>query len=116
MPEPDDRAVIEQLNVEIGDAEDRGDSVWLDGVLAPQLAFRRANGQIVNREEYLQAVAPGGPRETQVESTVLFGDRAVVTCIVTIRSARGDQRYHNVRLLVRHEEKWKVLGWANEPL
>ena len=49
MPEPEDRAVIEQLNVEIGDAEDRGDSVWLDGVLAPQLAFRRANGQIVNR-------------------------------------------------------------------
>jgi hypothetical protein len=113
---PDDRAVLEQLNVEIGNAEDRGDSVWLDSVLAPELAFRRANGQIVNREEYLQAVAPGGPRETQVESTALFGDRAVVTCLVTIRSARGDQRYHNVRLLVRHEEKWKVLGWANEPL
>lgn len=45
---PDDRAVLEQLNVEIGNAEDRGDSVWLDSVLAPQLAFRRANGQIVN--------------------------------------------------------------------
>ena len=113
---PDDRAVLEQLNVEIGNAEDRGDSVWLASVLAPELAFRRANGQIVNREEYLQAVAPGGPRETQVESTALFGDRAVVTGLVTIRSARGDQRYHNVRLLVRHEEKWKVLGWANEPL
>jgi hypothetical protein len=113
---PDDRAVLEQLNVEIGYAEDRGDRVWLDGVLAPQLAFRRANGQIVNREEYLQAVAPGGRRETQVESIALSGDRAVVTCIVTIRSASGDQRYHNERLLIRHEEKWKVLGWANEPL
>src|SRR4029450_3144829 len=88
-PMPDDRAVLEQLNVEIGNAEDRGDSVWLASVLAPELAFPRPNGKIVTREDSPQPVAPGGPREPQGESTALFGDRAVVTCLVTIRSARG---------------------------
>ena len=116
----DDKQVLEKLNTEIGDAESIGDNEsrdWLAGVIAPKLAFRRADGTTIdNREKFLEKVKPSGPRETKIESIDLYGDRAIVTCIVTLKSAGEDKRFHNLRLFVRHERQWKLLGWANEPL
>jgi hypothetical protein len=110
-----DREVLTQLNVRIGEAESKGDRNSLDGVLAAKLAFQRANDtkSIVDRQEFLTTVAPGSKRDTEVESIQLYGDRAVVASIVTLRP--GGQRYHNLRLFVRREDGWKLLGWANEP-
>jgi Domain of unknown function (DUF4440) len=115
-----DKQALEQLNTRIGVEEDKGDDEsrsWLDDVIAPKLAFQRADRTTFdNREEFLKKVKPSGPRETEIESIDLHGDRAVVTCIVTVKSASGDKRFHNLRLFVRHEGQWKLLGWANEPL
>src|SRR3989304_7016679 len=112
-----DIEILAQLNVQIGEAESKGDRNWLDGVIAPKLAFRRADGTTIDDQaDFLKKVARSDPRETTVESIDLNGDRAIVKCIVTVKSARGNKRYHNVRLFVRHEGKWKLLGWANEPL
>lgn len=113
-----DKEVLAQLNVQIGEAESKGDRNWLDGVIAPKLAFRRADGTTIDdRTDFLKKVGPSDPRETTVDSIDLNGDRAIVKCIVTVKSARGDKKsYHNLRLFVRHERKWKLLGWANEPL
>jgi hypothetical protein len=80
----DDLALLAHLNVQIGNAETNGDRDWLDGVLAPELTFRRANGAVCDRKGYLEAVAPSDPRETDIDSISLYGDRAVVTCIVTV--------------------------------
>jgi hypothetical protein len=103
--------------VEIGAAEDKGDRKWLEGVLAPKLAFRRASGKVVDREEFLKDVKPRGPTKTRVESVTFHGkDRAVVICIVTVQAEGRDTMYHNIRLFVRHNGGWKLLGWANEPL
>jgi hypothetical protein len=111
-----DIEALRQRNIEIGAAESRGDRAWLDAALATKLAFQRANEAktIVDREEFLNAVTSGPDRETQVESIHLYGDRAVVTCIVTMPP--GGQKYHNLRVFVRREEGWKLLGWANERL
>lgn len=112
----DDKALLERLNIQIGEAESEGDSKCLASIVAPELAFRRANEQIDDRDRFLEAVAPGDRRETQVESIHVYGDRAVVTCVVTMKSADGEKRYHNLRLFIRHEAEWKLLGWANEQL
>lgn len=111
---------LKERNIEIGEAESRGDHAWLEDALAMKLAFQRANEArtIVGREEFLDAVASGPDRVTQdrvtqIESIHLYGDRAVVTCIVTMKP--GGEMYHNLRLFVRREEEWKLLGWANEP-
>ena len=108
-------ALIE-CNIEIGAAESRGDRAWLEGALAMKLALQRANEArtIVDCKEFLEAVASGPDRVTQIKSIHLYGDRAVVTCIVTMKPE--GQRYHNLRLFIRREGKWKLLGWANEPL
>lgn len=112
-----DLEVLKQLNIEIGDLESSGDKKAYERlaaeILAPELAFRRADGTTFdNRQEFLDKLKPSAKRETEVESIHLYGDRAVVTCIVTMES----KRYHNIRLFIRHEKNWKLLGWANQRL
>lgn len=104
--------VLTELNLEIGVAESMGDKEFLEKVLAPVLAFRRANGECIDRNIFLSAVKSGARRETEMESISLLGhNRAVVTCTVSM----GDKRFHNVRLFVLMDQDWKLLGWANEP-
>jgi hypothetical protein len=116
----DDIRTLEQLNIRIGVEESKGDDQsrsWLAGVIAPKLAFGRADRTTIDdREDFLKKVKPSDPRETEVVSIDLHGDRAVVSCIVTLKSASGGKKFHNLRLFVRHEGQWKLLGWANEPL
>lgn len=112
-----DMDALERLNIEIGDAESNGEKERLASLIAPELAFRRADGATIdNRAVFLSKVKQSDPRETKVESIEVYGDRAVVRCIVTVKKATGDKSYHNLRLFVRHDGKWKILGWANEPI
>lgn len=114
----DDIKTLDDMNTQIRVAETKGDREWLSGVIAPKLAFQRANPEktVTDRDGYLDAVKPGVNGETEIESISLHGNRAVVTCIVTLKTDSGDQRFHNVRLWIRTEGRWKLLGWANEAL
>ncbi len=116
----DDIQALEQLNIQIGIEESKGDEAsreWLKSIIAPKLAFQRADKTTIdNREEFLAKVKPSDCRKTEVQSIDLYRDRAVVTCIVTLKSANDERKFHNVRLFVRHDREWKLLGWANEPL
>ena len=110
--------VLADLNVRISEAESAGDVGFLQSVLAPTIAFRRANGACVDREQFLGAVGASATRETVIEAIQLFGSkRAVVTCRVTMTTGSITESFHNVRLFVRmQDDAWKVLGWANERL
>ncbi len=119
--EQNDIDALRKLNIEIGDRETQGDDVWFEGVLAPVLAFQRADGKTFdNRDAFVAKVKssdkPNDDRETEVKSVEIYGNRAVVKCIVTVKYKSGDKRFHNLRLFVRHNGEWKVLGWANEPV
>lgn len=110
----EDEAALKQLNLRIGDAENSGDQQWLSTILAPRIAFQRADElrTVDDQVAFLQKVKSGGTRVTSiVEPIELYGDRAVVKCIVKV----GEQEFHNLRLFVRREGRWKLLGWANEP-
>jgi Domain of unknown function (DUF4440) len=114
---PDDFETLSQLNELIDIAESEGSRGFLDGVLAEVMAFRRANGQCVDRTAFLNNVKAGGLRETEIESIAILGhDRAIVTCVVSMDIEEQRRRFRNVRLFVRSEDnQWKLLGWANEP-
>jgi hypothetical protein len=110
-----DREALVRLNLAINDAENRGDREFLAGILAPRLAFQRANEQatVDDAIAFLQKVAPGGGRSIRIlEPIQVLGGRAVVQCVVI----QGDREFHNLRLFVRRDGEWKLLGWANEPL
>ena len=107
------------LNQKIGEAEARGDREFLDGILAPSMAFRRANPQstVVDRKTYLDSVKPSALRTTEVESVAHVGEkRAIVTCVVTMKVDGEEKRFHNLRIFVRVDEGWKLLAWANEAI
>ncbi|QIG49951.1 nuclear transport factor 2 family protein [Nordella sp. HKS 07] len=111
----DDVQALIELNLKIADAENRGDREWLASILAPRLAFQRADEArtVDDRIAYLEKVAPGGTRVTRiVEPIEIHGSRAVVKCIVTA----GVREFHNLRLFVRRDGQWQLLGWANEPV
>jgi hypothetical protein len=100
------------LNMEIGKAENGGNREWLASILAPSFAFLRADGVVVDGGAYLKKVESGGDRKTHIiEPIELYhGDRAIVKCIVT----SGGKKFHNIRLFMRQDDSWKILGWANK--
>lgn len=108
---------LRELNTRIGLAESQGDREFLASVLAPALVFRRANGTVVDRATFLDGVAPGAERETEIGSVTLHGEhRAVVTCVVTMVVGEQRRRFHNLRVFVRSDAgAWQLLAWANEP-
>jgi len=108
---------LQRVNESISTAEDAGDAEALDGLLAPKLAFRRANREVVDREEYLAAIKRSGPRQTTLRAIVMLGrDRALVTCDVSMAVDGVQKTFENARLFIRAAgDEWKLLGWANEP-
>lgn len=112
MTGPDaDIAALRALNAAINDAENAGDSAALAGMVADHLAFRRRDGTIVDRSRWLSAPRPGR-RVLRIESITVYGQRAVVACVV----GEGEVHTHNLRLFVRDAVGWRLLGWANEPV
>jgi hypothetical protein len=112
MPADVDQLV--DINERIGTAESDGDVESLGSALAPVLGFRRASGACIDRRQFLDSVAPGPPRTTRVESVELLDRyRAVVRCVVEMTDGAHCRAYDNVRLFVRVDGDWKLLGWAN---
>lgn len=97
-------------NEKINEEENSGNVKELGKYVASELAFQRRNGTIVNRSTFLNP-NPGN-RTIQIESVHVYGNRAVVTCVVTDSGVVT----HNIRLFVKEGSEWRVLGWANEPV
>lgn len=108
---------LTELNLQIGIAESAGDTNSLESLLAPVLAFRRANGYIDDRKRFLDKAAPSASRETTIQSINVVGrERALVTCVVSMGDGDQKKSFHNLRLFVRVDGDWKLLSWANEPV
>jgi hypothetical protein len=116
----DAEAQLRALNVEIGNAESRGDAPYFEALLAPAFAMRRADGtSTTDRDAFLAAVKQSPARETAIEQVAVLGaGRAFVTCVITMPMPGGPRRFHNARLFTRKagSDPWQVLAWANEPI
>jgi hypothetical protein len=117
---PSDHETLRSLNLEIGEAEARGDRVFFEQLLASSFAMRRADGKrIEDRERFLASVGMSAGRQTTVQSITCFeSNRALVECTVTMETAEGTKHFHNVRLFTRvaSSDDWRLLAWANEPV
>src|SRR5262245_48191966 len=111
-----DREALEALNVDIGNAETRGDKAYLEDLLAPAFAFRRASGVVIDRKQFIDAVAASAQRTTTVRSITFAGRaREVVSCIVAMELQGVKKDFDNLRVFVRADDgQWKLLAWANE--
>ncbi len=75
------------LNIALRPAEGRGGLEWLGQRIAPQLAFRRADGKhFGDQAPFLTKVAHSPARVTNVTFISTHRDCAVMTCLVTDNS------------------------------
>lgn len=82
----DDEQVLRELNAQIREAENDGNRDWLASILAPRLAFQRADTMrtVDNRDALLQ-VQSGGKRKTlRIGPIDVQGDWAIVQSIVAV--------------------------------
>ena len=116
----DDLERLRTLNVAVGEAESRGDKAYFQALLAPAFAMRRSDGaSSTDRASFIANVKPSAQRSTEIESIALLPrDRAIVTCVVTVRAPDGAKRFHNARMFTRtsSDQPWLLLAWANEPM
>ena len=110
---------LRQLNVEIGEAERRHDIEFLDEVLHKDLVFRRSDGSIVGKQEYLQAVPSRSYAAVESVITELEeGESAGLTTVLVRAEGSGEQgsfagTFRNTRLFLRERESWRCKVWIN---
>lgn len=113
------RKHLEEINMRIVEEENRAGeegNIYLSQVIAPKLAFLRADKSFDDREEYLKKIL--NERSTsdrhleRFEEVQVFGSRAVVTCVVKMNS----KFFHNIRVFAVINGEWKLFAWANEEM
>jgi hypothetical protein len=100
----DDLLALTELNIRIAEAENRGEREWLATILAPRLAFQRADEArtVDDHVAFLQKVTSGGMRTTRIiEPIELNGDpgdrtvrrrsrRPAIRQLAFVRATRGE--------------------------
>lgn len=88
--------------------------------LSDQLMFRRANGVVVDKQQFLAGFEDPSPFIERMAEDIqvnVMGDRAMVTLIIrTVKSDGSRGRYRNIRLLTRTPERWVIQFWYNYDL
>ncbi|GEP61009.1 DUF4440 domain-containing protein [Reyranella soli] len=113
------------LNKQFAVEEQQGDEEkWKDVArkffedhLSEHLLFRRANGQVVGKSEFLNGLMnnPFDRRVAEGISVSLQGNRALVTLVIeaTRKDDKSTHRYRNIRMFSRASDQWIVEFWYN---
>jgi ketosteroid isomerase-like protein len=122
VEESGSREELTQINVGIGDAEKRQDATDLEPVLHDDLVFRRADGKLISKQQYLDAVPTRVYERLDADVVEIHekDESAVVTVIVdaagtTADGSRFDGRFRNVRVFVKDDGRWLCRLWVNTP-
>lgn len=112
------------LNRRVGEAEKQRDETYLSEILADDLVFRRASGDIVGKQDYLKGIRDRNNTYSHLESldieAKIKDQVAVVTLRVNVVGMRGGKpfsgSFRNIRVF-RKEAKskhgWQCYVWIN---
>lgn len=106
------------INLAIGDAEASADRAFFERLLAPAFSMGRPDGvRFDDRATFLDSLTVSPPRQTRIESTTMFDNRAVVVCAVSKTTPAGAQYFRNIRVFTQSDGAgWQLVAWVNEPL
>jgi hypothetical protein len=113
------RHELRELNVGIGVAERDHDTGFLREVLDERLIFRRADGKVVGKDDYLSNLATRTYESLDVEVVEVdeTSDSAVVTAIATASGTSNGKpfggTFRNVRTFVGGHGAWRCTLWIN---
>ncbi len=111
---------LRRLNEEMRVKEQAGEKPYFDELLADTFLFRRADGTIVDKRQYLDdlgsvAKNPYERLESVVENVTLDGVSGVVNVLVLAKRKKMERAavFQNVRVFIRQGENWKLIMWVN---
>jgi catechol 2,3-dioxygenase-like lactoylglutathione lyase family enzyme len=113
------RADLRRLNLELGRAEREGDRDYLADVLHDDLVFRRADGTVASKRDYLAELARRSYDALDVAIAEIDeqAESAVVTAFVTARGRSNGEAFagtfRNLRTFVRDGDGWRCRVWIN---
>jgi glyoxylase I family protein len=113
------RKGLRDMNLAIGAAEKEHDLEFLRDVLHDDLVFRRADGSVVGKRDYLADLENRTFDVLEVEITDVDerSASAVVTAMVTARGTTAGVpfagTFRNVRTFVQDEDRWRCRLWVN---
>ena len=121
MSQLNNKAELVDLNLKIGEAEKQRDVNFLSSVLADDLAFRKANGTVVNKKQFIEYLEKGKITYDCLLSSdievIFHQDLALVSLIVcAIGMSEGKRfsgEYLNTRLFLKNEAGWQCFLWFN---
>src|SRR5262245_24701218 len=109
-------AELTKINHAIATAEKDKDASVLQKILADDLRFRRANGTIVDKEQFLKDLTNTEYLEIEGIEVSLAGSTAVVSLIVHLSENRDKDSYRNIRVFRKQAETWELTMWVNTPI
>ena len=82
-----DEQDLRDLNVQLGEAEKRGERDFFERHLAEDLIFRRADGTVVTKQQFLYNLQPDtfDKLDSEVLEVKVYGDILVVKVLVTAK-------------------------------
>jgi hypothetical protein len=110
---------LDAINRAIGDAEATADRGFFEQLLAPAFSMGRPDGvRFDDRTGFLNSLTASSARESRIDSTTVFDNRAIVVCAVSKDGDTGPMRFRNIRVFTRPttEAPWQLVSWVNEPL
>lgn len=110
---------LHTINRAIGDAEAAADHDFFEQLLAPAFSMGRPDGvRFADRAGFLDSLTVSSGRETRIDSTTIFDNRAIVVCLVSKADEAGPVRHRNIRVFTRPttHAPWQLVSWVNESL
>lgn len=114
---------LQELNLKIAEAENQKDAQFFANLLSEKLLFRRTNGAVIGKAEFLENLQdlqkPNLFTERVAESIEVIENpavpgRALVTLIVRASNADGAKQYfRNIRFFTRTAAGWELDAWYN---
>ena len=121
----DEVQALVETALRMGEAELQRDVAVLRGILDNELRFRRANGQIVNKEDFLGDLQDSRNTFDCLQSAVVdvtvYENTAVVVLVVLAKGTREGKRFagtfRNIRVFARDKPdsggQWRCALWLN---
>ena len=98
----------------------RGDQQAFATLVADELQWIRATGEVLSKGEYTKTINPGiakSQRTFTEESVSVYGDIALLVCRSDFISPQGQKRAERVlRAFIRRDGHWLLLRHAATPL
>jgi len=108
-------AELLKINEQIGAAEEAGDARFLRGVLADELVFRKGDGGVVNKAQFLADVPNRKFERVSKNIKIAFDDGENLALVTLTVEALGNE-FRNLRVFERRAAGWQCIIWFNTKL